>query len=212
MTDNPWLQIPIADYEGHMRAAEVQQLDVLSDLFAEVLLRRRPESVAILGIAGGNGLNRIDPGVTTKVSGFDLNPGYLDETRQRFGDGCKLQLHCVDLANERVTAEPATLVHAALIFEHAGTDLCLENAVSLVEKGGALSVVLQLPGEPTQNIGSSGYTSILALQDRFALVDPAQLREDLRMRGFELADEMVKPVASGKSLWMGIFTRPTATP
>ena len=32
-----------------------------------------------------------------------------------------------------------------LIFEHAGLDQCLENAIALVAPGGTLSVVLQLP-------------------------------------------------------------------
>ena len=31
---NPWLNIPVADYEGHMQSPEVGQLQVLSDLFA----------------------------------------------------------------------------------------------------------------------------------------------------------------------------------
>ena len=58
---NPWLSVPLADYEAHMRSPAVQQLDALSDLFAEALAFCNPASVAILGIAGGNGLERIDP-------------------------------------------------------------------------------------------------------------------------------------------------------
>jgi hypothetical protein len=30
---DPWLSIPLADYEGHMGADNVQQLSALSDLF-----------------------------------------------------------------------------------------------------------------------------------------------------------------------------------
>ena len=57
-TSNPWLSIPLADYEGHMGA--VKQLDALSALFARALEVCAPESVAVLGIAGGNGLESLD--------------------------------------------------------------------------------------------------------------------------------------------------------
>ena len=58
---NPWLFMPHADYEGHMRSPAVQQLDALSDLFAEALAFCNPASVAIMGIVGSNGLERVDP-------------------------------------------------------------------------------------------------------------------------------------------------------
>jgi hypothetical protein len=57
---NPWLDVPLADYEGHMSVPELQQLGALSDLFADALAFGRSTSVAILGVAGGNGLDRID--------------------------------------------------------------------------------------------------------------------------------------------------------
>jgi len=46
---NPWLAIPLDDYEGHMRSATVQQLDALAELFGLALRECRPESVAVLG-------------------------------------------------------------------------------------------------------------------------------------------------------------------
>jgi threonine dehydrogenase-like Zn-dependent dehydrogenase len=144
---NPWLNIPLADYEGHMQSDEVQQLDALSELFATALERCEPTSVAILGVGGGNGLERIDSRITKRVVGLDLNPHYLDAARKRYGGTCNLSLHCVDLTGERVELERVHLVHAALVFEHTGIDRCLENAVSLVDDGGALCAVLQLPSQ-----------------------------------------------------------------
>jgi hypothetical protein len=48
---NPWLSIPLEDYEGHMGSAGVQQLRILAELFKRALDRCLPESVAVLGIA-----------------------------------------------------------------------------------------------------------------------------------------------------------------
>src|SRR5208283_4273166 len=118
---------------------EVRQLDVLSELFAVALGRCRPASVALLGIAGGNGLDRVDGGITKRIVGLDLNPLYLDEVQRRYAGKSGLELCCVDLGEQAVDLEPVQLVHAALVFEHAGVGLCLKNAVSLVAPGGFLS-------------------------------------------------------------------------
>jgi len=126
---NPWLSVPLSEYEQHMNSAEVQQLDVLSDLFAEAVRRCRPSSIAVLGIAGGNGLDHIDNRITSRVVGLDINPQYLEAVGERYSHLVRLELHCVDLSQQTLETEPVQLVHAALIFEHAGTGRCLENAL-----------------------------------------------------------------------------------
>ena len=61
---NPWLSIPLEDYEGHMGSEGVRQLRALAELFKCALDLCLPESVAVLGVAGGNGLEQIDCTVT----------------------------------------------------------------------------------------------------------------------------------------------------
>ena len=78
---NPWLALPLEDYEGHMGSAAVNQLVPLADLFGEALARLRPRSVAVLGVAGGNGLEHVDGTLTTRVVAVDVNQAYLDATR-----------------------------------------------------------------------------------------------------------------------------------
>jgi hypothetical protein len=207
---NPWLGIPLADYEAHMAA--VRQLGVLSDLFAEALMVRRPASVAVLGVAGGNGLERIESGLTRRVVGIDLHPDYLEAVRQRFPDLPGLELHCIDLAHDVARIAPADLVHVALILEHVaaepgGLERCLENAVSLVAADGALSVVLQLASSDEQQVGPSGIASVQRLKDHFCLIPPLRLRDLLEERGLEPVWETQRAQPSGKSFWMGIFLR-----
>jgi SAM-dependent methyltransferase len=207
---NPWLTIPLADYEAHMRSPAVAQLEVIGELFAEALALRRPASVAILGVAGGNGLERIDTSVTRRVLGLDLNPEFLDAVRERFADLPGLELIRIDLAEEVVEAEPVDLVHAALVFEHAGTARCLDNAIALVGEGGALSVVLQRPGSTEHNVGASGVASVQAARDAFSLVDPDWMKETLRERGFELLHETRREVPGGKAMLLLLFARTTS--
>src|SRR3954453_1245588 len=129
---NPWLSIPLEDYEGHMGSAGVRQLTVLAELFQYALDRCLPESVAVLGVAGGNGLDRIDSATTKRILALDINQSYLNQVQRRFGTLAGLELHCCDLADCDFSLVPVALVHAALIFEHAGLAYPLQNALSLV--------------------------------------------------------------------------------
>src|SRR5215468_3821355 len=97
---SPWLAIPLEDYEGHMGSAGVGQLTVLAELFKCALDRCLPDSVTVLGVAGGNGLEQIDCAVTKRIVGVDINQRYLDEVRLRFGALSGLELHCRDLAEQ----------------------------------------------------------------------------------------------------------------
>jgi trans-aconitate methyltransferase len=155
-----------------MRSPDVDQLAPLADLFADVLRRDRPASVAILGIAGGNGLEHVDPSLTSRVVGLDVNAQYLDATRRRFPDLPGLELHCVDLTGTTPSVAPVALVHAAMVFEHAGTGACLDNALSFVAPGGLLSVVRQLPSETVGAVSVTSFPSMETLAGHFVFVDP----------------------------------------
>jgi len=51
---NPWLQIPAEDYEGHLSVPNVDQLQMLNKIFANVLNEVPPQSIAALGCTTGN--------------------------------------------------------------------------------------------------------------------------------------------------------------
>lgn len=204
---NPWLDIPLEDYEGHMGAEGVRQLETLSDFFARALEICRPESVAILGVAGGNGLEKIDCAVTTRIVAVDINPRYLETVQQRFAAMSGLELCRADLAAPPLSVAPVQLVHAALVFEHTGLERCLDNALSLVAPGGRFSVVLQTPSPTEQGVAATRFQSIQSLRDSFALIDISQFRGTLGEKGFQLSHQEQRPLQSGKGLWLGIFAR-----
>jgi hypothetical protein len=65
--NSPWLDVPLADYEGHMALPGIEQAQLLSDIFAGVLAKFSPRSVAVIGCAGGNGFDRIPPAISRVV-------------------------------------------------------------------------------------------------------------------------------------------------
>lgn len=97
------------------------------------------------------------------------------------------------------------LVHAALIFEHAGLGLPLANALSMVAPGGLLSVVLQLPSEVEHAVASTGHASMRTLKHDFTLLDPGDFRAILKQEGLQRMEEKRRELPGGKALWMGIF-------
>jgi hypothetical protein len=139
--------------------------------------------------------------------GIDINPAYLDAVQQRFGQMQGLELMCADLADEMHSCLPVQLVHAALVFEHAGTGLCLDNVLSLVGDGGWLSVVLQLPSDTAPCVSKSQFESMQALSAGFTTIDPASLCATIETRGLHLVRETRRPLPAGKTFWMGIFAK-----
>ena len=188
-----------------MGSDEVRQLEPLSDLFRRALDLCRPESVAVLGIAGGNGLERVDSTITKRIVGVDIHANYLGIVRQRYGTLPGLELCCADLAEMPASLTPVALVHAALIFEHTGLGRCLENALLLVAPGGKLSVILQVPSGAEHDVTPTRYSSMQALRNSFALVDAAQFCQKVEEKGFRLFHQEQRSLPTGKTFWLGIF-------
>lgn len=56
---NPWEDIPLTDYENHMKLDSVKQLQAMNEMMKCQFDAYPISSVMILGIAGGNGLEHI---------------------------------------------------------------------------------------------------------------------------------------------------------
>ena len=74
---NPWEEIPLSDYENHMRLKSVQQLQTLDKMMRRQFSLCDADTAMILGVAGGNGLEHVAGGGFKQVFGVDINPDYL---------------------------------------------------------------------------------------------------------------------------------------
>ncbi len=203
---NPWLEIPLADYEGHMALPEVAQAELLADIFERMLRERAPASVAILGCAGGNGLDRIDPAVIKRISGIDINPDYIAAARERFQRQLPgLELITADLQTDDLQVEPVDLVFAALLFEYVDVGAVLPTIRRLLKPGGWLTTVLQLPHAEVPNVTPSPFLSMQSLAFCLRLVSPEGLREQAAAHGLvEVASERVASLG-GKTFQVQTF-------
>lgn len=153
---NPWLDIPWQDYEGHMAHTNVRQSQFLSDVFRGVLREYKPNSIAVLGCATGNGFEHLDPAVIHRVTAVDINPYYLEILNMRFGSEISgLELICDDLATCELEAEAYDLVYCALIFEYLEPRSIIEKIALWLRPHGKFVVVLQLPSKKQGKISET---------------------------------------------------------
>lgn len=129
---NPWVEIPLADYENHMKLDSVMQLQAMNEMMKGQFDAYSISSVMILGIAGGNGLEHIQKSKFEKVYGIDINPSYLKEVILRYPelDGL-MECLCINLIDEPEQLPKADMVIANLLIEYIGYE-CFQKVIKYV--------------------------------------------------------------------------------
>ena len=125
---NPWEKMSLEDYENHMKLESVQQLQKLNEIIKSQICKYKILTVAILGIAGGNGLEHIDTSQIKTVYGIDINQNYLDVCKEkyRYLKDC-LILKKLDLSNISNDLPMADIIIANLFIEYIGIDMFIKQ-------------------------------------------------------------------------------------
>jgi SAM-dependent methyltransferase len=203
---NPWLEIPLEDYEGHMSLPSIGQAKMLADHFESLIRQHSPASVAIIGCAGGNGLERIAPGTLDRVVAVDINPDYIAKTGMRHARRLReLELHCADAESDAMQFAPVDLLSAALLFEYVDAAAAMRWLMRHCRPGGILATVLQLPHAAQQAISPSPYTNLNLLTPRMRLLAPEDLCRCATAAGFVIAEAAAIALPSGKQFWAQNF-------
>ncbi|MBK7661869.1 MAG: GNAT family N-acetyltransferase [Betaproteobacteria bacterium] len=192
-----WLDVPLADYEGHMALPAIGQAAMLAEALAARLEALRPASLAVVGCAGGNGFERIDPSVTRRVVAIDVNPAFTEALRARHAARIPgLEIRAGDFRD--LQPEPVDLVMAALVLEYVDPVSALPALEALVKPGGWLVVVLQRPSEGIPAVSPSPFASLAVLGAEFGFVDPVALVRDARGAGLRFEGERTRESSGGK--------------
>jgi SAM-dependent methyltransferase len=204
-TPNPWTVVPAADYEKHMGPDGVDQLAPLSGVFQEVYLAAQPDRVLVLGCGTGNGIEHVDPAVTHRVVGVDVNLQYLGVARQRFFHlGARLELYCAEAEKFRTQPASFDLVHVGLLFEYLHPEVLVRKISEWIAPGGTCSVVLQLPGGEAP---AAPTKTLQIIEKAMKLVPPDELTRLFEHYGLPRKRAKTLPLKHGKSFWVGVFGR-----
>lgn len=205
---NPWLAVPAVEYEAHMAAPHVAQTQVLSALFGEACRRVKPGALAVLGCTTGNGFEHIDPAVTTRCLGVDLNPAFLELAGERFGAALPgLELIELDLSSEPLPAGDFDLIWAGLIFEYVDPAVLLATLSDALARVGTLLTVLQRPVASGAKVSKTDYESLKRLEPVITLVEPAALIRLAADHGLVLGESNELELPGGKRFAVLEFRR-----
>jgi hypothetical protein len=195
---NPWENIPLQIYEEHMKSNDVFQLQTLNRIMKDQINGRPAKTLAILGIAGGNGLEHIDPAKIERVYGIDINSDYLNSCKTRFAHlGSCLTLIKADLADPAAELPKAELVIADLLIEYIG----IGTFTALIRKTmpRTVSCVIQ-ESAGARFVSVSPYRKWFdGLSDIHNEVNKGALSQGMRQAGYSLNSEEKYDLPNGKS-------------
>jgi hypothetical protein len=179
----------------------VGQLQRLHDITGEQLAAYPSRAIGVLGIAGGNGLDLIDPKTTDAVYGYDINPDYLAACETRYRDDFGERLHLIETRIDRsVRIERVDLLIANLIIEYIGVDEFVAFAAANARSIGVLSCVIQR-NDAEGFVSSTGFASSFdALASVSSDIAPETLTSAMSDRGFGAVDRCEYPLPNGKAL------------
>jgi hypothetical protein len=170
---NPWLAIPLDDYERHMSLPTVGQSNVLRD----VRPRRSPRAgrarwrcSAAQAATGSTAFRRTSSASSASTS--------MRTTSPRRGAAT-----IADVEREPLPFAAVELVYAALLFEYVAPPAVPPAIAARLTRGGTLVAVLQLPSA-VHAVTPSPYTSLSALAEVLTLVAPAELDRAAIAAGF----------------------------
>ncbi|MBE5944650.1 MAG: class I SAM-dependent methyltransferase [Lachnospiraceae bacterium] len=204
--NNPWKDINLSDYESHMALDSVKQLQAMNQMMKGQLNKYAIQSVMILGIAGGNGLEHIDSKKIKKVYGVDINAEYLATTKERYKKlSSILQCLCVDLNSETEKLPQANLLIANLLIEYIGYE-CFQKAVKVVNPK-YVSCIIQINTDDSF-VSDSPYLHVFdGLESVHHNMAEQELQSSMETIGYQLTQTLEHPLPNGKKLVQLDFCR-----
>lgn len=204
--NNPWEEIDLNDYESHMSLENVYQLQALNQMMEEQFLACKADSVMILGIAGGNGLEHINKEQFKVVYGVDINKKYLNECQKRYPVLENVfKPICADLSDENLQLPHSDLLIANLLIEYIGYE-CFQKVLTKVNPE-YISCIIQINTE-TSFISDSPYLHVFdGLDEVHHQIEEKTVTETMNNIGYAKKSISENALPNGKKLLRIDFVR-----
>ena len=198
--NNPWEEINLSDYENHMKLDSVMQLQTLNLLMKDQFDKYPVKTSIVLGVAGGNGLEHVDPKKYQTVYGIDINEEYLRAAGERFPElSDVLKLIRIDLINETERLPHADLVIADLLVEYIGYE-AFRDAVKKI-KPEYVSCVIQVNKDVNTWVSDSPYLHAFdRLDEVHHQMEEEALTKTMDEAGYSLILNETYGLPNGKAL------------
>lgn len=197
---NPWEEISLETYEKHMSLDSVKQLQLMNRIMKSQFEDYPVDTVMILGIAGGNGLEHIDIKKYKNVYGVDINELYLQETQKRYSNLADI-LQCLhlDIVCETEKLPQSQLLVANLLIEYIGYDAFV-RAVNIINPE-YISCVIQINTDEEMWVSDSPYIHAFdGLDEIHHQMESDVLNEKMNSIGFKLILQDMTELPNSKAL------------
>lgn len=139
-----------------MALPSVGQAQLLGTALQRTIAQFQPGSLAVLGVAGGNGLEFAQRAGVRRLVALDFNPDYLALCTRRYATSfAEFEPVLHDLSQGPPVIAPVECIFAGLVLEY----LCVASfcgwLASLLTNGGAFAVLLQLPSPTLPEVSPS---------------------------------------------------------
>ena len=202
---NPWEEIDLSAYESHMSLDSVFQLQALNKMMKDQFYTYPVQSVMILGVAGGNGLEHIDGRILNKVYGVDINRDYLDACVNRYPElqGILKTIHA-DLTQTTNELPYADLIVANLVVEYVGYG-CFQQVVRQIAPQ-YVSCIIQINMDASF-VSDSPYLHVFdRLEEVHHQLEETALIEAMEQIGYKRKIQIDENLPNGKKLVRIDFT------
>ncbi len=205
---SPWLRIPAVDYEGHMGPGGTDQLSPLDNVLGEVYGEIKPERLLVLGCGTGNGFRHVDPAVTKRVVGVDINSAYIEIARDRYtGLKDSLELCCYYAEKCTFGTESFDMIHSALLLEYLDPETMVQRIASWLMPGGTASFVIQEPSGNDGPVSKTEFKSLQLLGGIMRLMSPEVLGRLAARNGLREKRSRKIPLKGKKQFHMALFVK-----
>jgi len=197
--ENPWMEIELENYEKHMSFDTVFQLQAMNQIMEKQFYTYPVESVMILGIAGGNGLEHINCSVFRNVYGVDINDKYLLACKERYPQLREVfSAICADLKSDGLQLPYSDLVIANLLIEYIGYK-SFQNVVQVVGPQ-YVSCVIQVD-TVEEFVSDSPYLHVFdRLNEVYCRIEENILTEAMGCIGYKSVYSEKNELPNGKAL------------
>ncbi len=203
---NPWEEIPLIDYENHMKLDSVMQLQTMNEMMKGQFDSYPVSSTMILGIAGGNGLEHIRKDKFERVYGVDVNSSYLEEVIRRYPDlDGILECLCINLTDGSDKLPESDMIIANLLIEYIGYG-CFQKVIQHVNPK-YVSCIIQINMEDNW-VSDSPYLHVFdGLEPIHFQMEEQALGEAMEKMGYHVIKTLERMLPNGKKLVQIDFSR-----
>ena len=183
-----------------MSLDSVRQLQAMNSIMQEQLCAYPAETVMVLGIAGGNGLEHVHPKTFRKAYGMDINADYLRAVSERYTELSSV-LEClhIDLVNEAEKLPQTQLLIANLLIEYIGYGTFQRAVLQTAPE--YVSCVIQINTDEDQWVSESTYLHAFdRLDEVHHQMEDKALTAAMNDIGYSLILKETYPLPNGKAL------------